>query len=179
MNDPDFHELLIRWFQYGCFCPVMRLHGYRWPLQPQYGTTGGATCVSGAPNEVWSYTEQVYDILSEYLRIRERMLPYVTELMEAAHEKGTPVMRPMFYDFPEDTQCWEVETQYMFGPDVIVTPVTDKDVREVQVYLPHGAKWTNAWTGETFDGGQWVTAAAPIEQIPLFTRDEFRLPLKA
>lgn len=65
----------------------MRLHGYRWPLQPQYGTTGGATCVSGAPNEVWSYTDQVCEILSDYLRLRERMLPYITELMEEAHEK--------------------------------------------------------------------------------------------
>lgn len=87
INDPEFHELLVRWFEYGCFCPVMRLHGYRWPLQPQYGTTGGAACVSGAPNEVWSYTDQVCEILSDYLRLRERMLPYITELMEEAHEK--------------------------------------------------------------------------------------------
>lgn len=106
INDPEFHELLVRWFEYGCFCPVMRLHGYRWPLQPQYGTTGGATCVSGAPNEVWSYTDQVCEILSDYLRLRERMLPYITELMEEAHEKGTPVMRPLFYDFPEDKESW-------------------------------------------------------------------------
>ena len=70
----------------------------------QYGTTGGATCVSGAPNEVWSYTDQVCEILSDYLRLRERMLPYITELMEEAHEKGTPVMRPLFYDFPEDKE---------------------------------------------------------------------------
>ena len=97
INDPEFHELLVRWFEYGCFCPVMRLHGYRWPLKPQYGTTGGATCVSGAPNEVWSYTDQVCEILSDYLRLRERMLPYITELMEEAHEKGTPVMLSLIH----------------------------------------------------------------------------------
>lgn len=178
INDPEFHELLIRWFEYGCFCPVMRLHGYRWPLQPQYGTTGGATCVSGAPNEVWSYTDQVCEILSDYLRLRERMLPYITELMEEAHEKGTPVMRPLFYDFPEDKESWNVETEYMFGPKVLVKPITDADARETDVYLPGGASWTNAWTGETFEGGQKVHVAAPIEQIPLFTRDGYKLPMK-
>ncbi len=177
VNDPDFHELLIRWFQYGCFCPVMRLHGYRWPLQPQHGTTGGAACVSGAPNEVWSYTPQVYEILSHYLRLRERMRPYITLLMEDAHEKGTPVMRPMFYDFPEDRECWETESEYMFGPNVLVVPVTEKDCRQVRVYLPEGCEWTNAWTGERFAGGQWITADAPIEQIPLFTRNGFELPV--
>ena len=177
VKDPEFHELLIRWFQYGCFCPVMRLHGYRWPLQSQQGTTGGAECVSGAPNEVWSYTTQVYDILSEYLRMRERLRPYVTKRMQEAHEKGTPVMRPMFYDFPDDPICWEVETQYLFGPDILVVPITDAGCRTIEVYLPAGASWTNAWSGEKFQGGQWITADAPIEQIPLFARDGFDIPV--
>ena len=178
VKDPDFHELLIRWFQYGCFCPVMRLHGYRWPLQPQQGTTGGAECVSGAPNEVWSYTPQVYDILSEYLHMRERLRPYVTKLMLEAHEKGTPVMRPMFYDFSEDPDCWEVETQYLFGPDVLVIPITDLGCRSIKVYLPKGASWTNAWSGEQFHGGQWITVDAPLEQIPLFAKDGFEIPVR-
>lgn len=177
VKDPDFHELLIRWFQYGCFCPVMRLHGYRWPLQPQQGTTGGAECVSGAPNEVWSYTPQVYEILSEYLYMRERLRPYVAKLMQEAHEKGTPVMRPMFYDFSDDPVCWEVETQYLFGPDVLVVPITDLGCRSVKVYLPKGASWTNAWNGEQFRGGQWIKVDAPIEQIPLFARDGFEIPV--
>lgn len=178
VEDPEFHELLIRWFQYGTFCPVMRLHGYRWPLQPQYGTTGGATCVSGAPNEVWSYSKQVEEILSKYLFIREKMRPYVTELMTQAHEKGTPVMRPMFYDFPEDKECWNVETQYMFGDRVIVVPITDLNCRRTKAYLPAGAIWRNAWTNETLEGGQWVEVDAPIEQIPLFTKDDFVLDLE-
>ena len=175
IGDPAFHELLIRWFQYGCFCPVMRMHGYRWPLQPQYGTTGGATCVSGAPNEVWSFGPEVDTILSKYLFLREGMKPYITGLMEQAHEKGTPVMRPLFYDFPEDQKAWEVEDQYLFGPDVLVKPVTEAGCRSVSVYLPAGADWTNAWTGRRFQGGQTVTVDAPLEQIPLFTKNEFVL----
>ena len=175
IGDPAFHELLIRWFQYGCFCPVMRMHGYRWPLQPQYGTTGGATCVSGAPNEVWSFGPEVEKILSKYLFLREGMKPYITGLMEQAHEKGTPVMRPLFYDFPEDQKAWEVEDQYLFGPDVLVKPVTEAGCRSVSVYLPAGADWTNAWTGRRYPGGQTVTVDAPLDQIPLFTKNEFVL----
>lgn len=175
IGDPAFHELLIRWFQYGCFCPVMRMHGYRWPLQPQYGTTGGATCVSGAPNEVWSFGPEVEKILSKYLFLREGMKPYITGLMEQAHEKGTPVMRPLFYDFPEDQKAWEVEDQYLFGPDVLVKPVTEANCRSVSVYLPEGADWVNAWTGRRFQGGQAVTVDAPLDQIPLFTKNEFVL----
>ncbi|QHQ59943.1 family 31 glucosidase [Anaerocolumna sedimenticola] len=175
IRDPKFHELLIRWFEYGTFCPVMRLHGYRWPLQPQYGTTGGATCISGASNEVWSYGDKVYNICKKYLTIREAMKPYITKIMEEAHTNGTPVMRPLFYDFPEDQVCWENETQYMFGPEVLVAPVMEQGVRELKVYLPKGADWTHIWTKETYPGGQTVSINAPVEEIPLFTKNGYEL----
>lgn len=171
IDDPDFHEVLIRWFEYGTFCPVMRLHGYRWPFKPQYGTTGGAECVSGADNEVWSYGDKVYDICKKYLKIREAMMPYITTLMEEAHKKGTPVMRPMFYDFPEDKLCWENESQYMFGPNILVAPIMEKGQTEREVYLPSGSNWTNAWTKEKIEGGKTILVDAPIDQIPLFLRD--------
>ena len=177
IRDPEFHELLVRWFQYGCFCPVMRMHGDRWPTQPQYGTTGGATCLSGAPNEVWSYTPEVLEILTEYLHLRENMRPYITEAMRQAHEKGTPVMRPVFYDFSNDSVCWDIENEYMFGPDVLVIPVTEQGCRRMRIYLPDGAVWTNAWTKEKFVGGQWIYVDTPIEQIPLFTKNGYQLPL--
>ncbi|MBE6088309.1 MAG: glycoside hydrolase family 31 protein [Clostridium beijerinckii] len=171
IDDPDFHEVLIRWFEYGTFCPVMRLHGYRWPFKPQYGTTGGAECVSGADNEVWSYGDKVYEICKKYLKIREAMMPYITTLMEEAHKKGTPVMRPMFYDFPEDKLCWENESQYMFGPNILVAPIMEKGQTEREVYLPVGSNWTNTWTKEKIEGGQTILVDAPIDQIPLFLRD--------
>jgi Alpha-glucosidases, family 31 of glycosyl hydrolases len=171
IDDPDFHEVLIRWFEYGTFCPVMRLHGYRWPFKPQYGTTGGAECVSGADNEVWSYGDKVYEICKKYLKIREAMMPYITTLMEEAHKKGTPVMRPMFYDFPEDKLCWENESQYMFGPNILVAPIMEKGQTEREVYLPVGSNWTNTWTKEKMEGGKTILVNAPIDQIPLFLRD--------
>ena len=175
VRDPAFHELLVRWFEYGTFCPVMRLHGYRWPIQPQVGTTGGATCLSGAPNEVWSYTDEVYEILKDYLFLREKMKPYIETIMRQAHEKGTPVMRPLFYDFPEDEKAWETEDAYMFGPDVLVAPVMYAGQTTRSVYLPAGAVWTNYWTGDKLEGGQTVSVEAPLEQIPLFMKDEFHL----
>ena len=153
----------------------MRLHGYRWPLQPQVGTTGGAACVSGAPNEIWSYSDEVYEICKKYLFLRESMKPYITKLMKEAHEKGTPVMRPLFYDFPEDTVCWEEETQYMFGPDLLVAPVMEEGVTERTVYLPEKSEWTNVWTKEKHQGGQVIKVKAPIDQIPLFSRNGFEL----
>ena len=177
ITDPRFHELLIRWFQWGCFCPVMRLHGFREPLKPQYGTTGGASCRSGADNEVWYYSDEVYEACKKYLFMRERLKPYIEKIMQAAHDKGTPVIRPLFYDFPRDKAAWETEDAYMFGPDYLVAPVLYEGLRERKVYLPPGAMWTNAWTGESFEGGRIVTSPAPLDIIPVFCRDSAKLPL--
>ena len=170
-TNPDFRELLVRWFEYGTFCPVMRLHGERVPLKDPIGTYGGGLCVSGADNEVWSFGEEAYEILKYYLELRERMKPYITELMEAAHMKGSPVMRPLFYDIPEDPKCWDVNDEYMFGPDVLVAPVMHAKMTSRKVYLPEGSRWTNYWTGETLEGGQETEVATPLSQIPLFTRN--------
>ena len=170
-TNPDFRELLVRWFEYGTFCPVMRLHGERVPLKDPIGTYGGGLCVSGADNEVWSFGEEAYEILKYYLELRERMKPYITELMEAAHMKGSPVMRPLFYDIPEDPKCWDVNDEYMFGPDVLVAPVMHAKMTSRKVYLPEGSRWTNYWTGETLEGGQEMEVATPLSQIPLFTRN--------
>ena len=175
IEDPHFRELLIRWFEYGTFCPVMRLHGDREPHKPQQGTTGGAACLSGADNEVWSFGEEAYTICKQYLQLREQLKPYITQLMQAAHEKGTPVMRPLFYDFPKDDVAWEIENQYMFGPDVLVAPILYEGVRERMVYLPKGSTWTNLWTKEKFLGGQTLQVQAPLEQIPVFIRGEMQI----
>jgi Alpha-glucosidases, family 31 of glycosyl hydrolases len=170
-DDPKFQELLIRWFEYGTFSPVMRLHGERLPLQEPMGTNGGAACVSGAANEVWSFGDEAYEICKYYLVLREKMKPYITELMQAAHEKGTPVMRPLFYDFPDDTKSWEIEDQYMFGPDVLVAPILYAEQREREIYLPKGDEWKDFWTGEIVNGGTTIKVSAPLAQIPVYIRN--------
>lgn len=176
VRDPAFHELLIRWFEFGCFCPVMRLHGDREPHQPPLGATGGGSTPSGGPNEVWSYGEANYDIMIKYMALRETLRPYITQLMQAAHETGDPVMRPLFYDFPEDPETWQVEDAYLFGPDVLVAPILEAGQTQRAVYLPAGASWRNAATGEVTPGGRWIPdCSAPLERIPVFVR-EGKLP---
>ena len=170
-KDPSFQELLVRWFEWGTFCPVMRLHGERQPLQAPIGDYGGGLCVSGADNEVWSFGDENYSILKRYLELRKHMKPYIMELMQAAHEKGTPVMRPLFYDVPSDMKSWDIEDEYMFGPDVLVAPVLYAGETERKVYLPKGSRWKNYWTGEVVKGGSSVVVSTPIEQIPVFTRN--------
>lgn len=168
--DSKFHEILIRWFEFGTFCPVMRLHGFREPFKEPLGTTGGGKHISGAENEVWSYGDEVYEICKKYMNLREKMRPYVRKLMKAAHEKGTPIMRPLFYDFPEDKIAWEIEDEYMFGPDLLVAPILYADARERKVYLPDGM-WRNICNGEMYQGKQRITVAAPIDQIPVFVKN--------
>lgn len=174
-EDPDFRELFVRWFQWGTFCPVMRLHGDREPRQPQQGTTGGAACCSGAANEVWSYGGAVYEICKKYMGLREQLRPYTRSLMEEAHRKGTPVIRPLFYQYPEEKECWEIEDSYFFGPDILVAPVCYPGQTERMVYLPGKGSWIECGNGTTYSGGQWVRAEAPIEKIPFFVRKESRI----
>ncbi|MCR4934769.1 MAG: family 31 glucosidase [Lachnospiraceae bacterium] len=166
----DFRELFVRWFQWGAFCPVMRLHGDREPRQPQYGTTGGATCRSGAPNEIWSYGEKVYEICKSYIELRESMRDYIRSLMEEAHEKGSPVIRTLFYEFPEDKDAWEIEDEYMFGSKYLVAPILNLGQRERKVYLPKGAKWLCNTDKKIYEGGTEVTVPAPLETMPVFER---------
>ena len=169
-DDPQFRELFARWFEWGAFLPVMRLHGDREPRQPQYGETGGATCRSGAPNEIWSYGGEVFEICKKYIALRESMREYIRGIMEEAHEKGSPIMRTLFYEFPEDDTCWSVEDEYMFGDRYLVAPVFESGARKRQVYLPKSCSWKRLGNDEALEGGRVITADAPLEDIPVFEK---------
>ncbi len=171
INDPAFRELLVRWFEYGAFCPVMRLHGFRQPFRGPLGTTGGGRQISGAENEIWSYGDEVYEICKKYLELREKMRPYLRGLMREAHEKGTPVMRPLFYEFPMDAKAWEIEDEYMFGSKLLVAPVLYENQRERSLYLPEGS-WKHIFSGKVCEGGRCISVAAPLDEIPVFSREQ-------
>ena len=164
-----FRELLVRWFQWGCYCPVMRLHGDRAPAEPVYRKDGTRVLNSGSDNEVWSFGEEAYPILVKYMNRREEMRDYVRGLMQEAHEAGTPLLRGMFYEFPEDENCALLQDQYMFGGKYLVAPVMEPGARSRSVYLPAG-QWRNVDTGEVLEGGQRVTVPAPLEVIPVLER---------
>ena len=169
-EDPAYRELLIRWFEWGTFCPVFRLHGNRKGKAAPGGEAEGAM-FSGGPNEVWSYGEEAYEILKEHLFLRERLRPYIRERMRAAHELGTPVMRPLFYDFPGDRAAWDIRDQYMFGPDILVAPVMRPGTRKRSLYLPKGERWKDVRTGIVLEGGAVSTVDAPLSSIPVFARE--------
>ena len=169
-DDPGFRELFARWFQWGTFCPVMRLHGDREPRQPQVGTTGGAHCCSGADNEVWSYGEEVYQICIKYMNIREKLRDYTRELMQEAHEKGTPVIRPLFYEFSGDPECWNIEDTYCYGPDVLAAPVLEAGMKVRRLYLPAGAAWCEYETGAEYEGGRWIEVPVSLDAMPVFVK---------
>ena len=168
-ENPEFRELLVRWFQWGCYCPVMRLHGDRQPAQPVYRKDGTRVLNSGSDNEVWSFGEEAYPILVKYMRRREEMRDYVRSLMKEAHESGTPLLRGMFYEFPGDAECALLQDQYMFGGKYLVAPVMELGARNRKVYLPAGT-WRNVDTGEVLQGGGFVMIPAPLEVIPVLER---------
>ena len=100
------------------------------------------------------------------------MKPYIMKQMKKAHEEGAPIMRPMFYDFPEDEKVYEIGDQYMFGPDILVTPVTEKGAIKRKVYLPKGAKWKEFSGDKEYEGGRWIEFDAPVNKIPAFVKNE-------
>ena len=173
IQDPQFRELLVRWFAWGCFCPVFRMHGERspWYEREEEFINNVRQLTSGQDNEVWSFGEDNYEILKKYLFIRERLRPYIREQMRHASECGAPVMRPLFFDFPADEKAWDVQDAYMFGPELLIAPVMEGGVTERTVYLPKGYLWTDAFTKTVYEGGQTVTVPAPIDVIPVFVKE--------
>ena len=103
--------------------------------------------------------------MKKYIELREELRPYTRRLMQEASETGAPVMRPLFYQFPEDERVWEIKDQFLFGDQYLVAPVTEYGAREREVYLPAGARWTEQSTGKTYEGGR-----APLDVIPVFVR---------
>lgn len=176
ISDEKFRELLVRWFQWGAFCPVFRMHGERspWYEREQEFIDGVRQLTSGQDNEVWSFGDDNYEILKKYLFIRENLRPYIRDAMDECSRSGLPVMRPLFFDFNEDSCAWDTEDEYMFGKDILVAPVMEDGARERSVYLPDGAEWTDAYTGEKYKGGQRVTVPAPIDIIPVFFKNDAR-----
>ena len=168
-KDPAFRELLIRWFQWGCYCPVMRLHGDRQPSEQVFRADGTPVLNSGSDNEVWSFGEEAYPILVKYMNRREELRDYVRGLMREAHEEGTPLIRGMFYAFPKDENCALIKDQYMFGDRYLVAPVLQPGVRGRTVYLPEG-KWRDVETGTEYSGKQWAEITAPLDVIPVLER---------
>jgi len=157
----------VRWFQFGAFCPLFRLHGHRQPEDP------GSSCGgSGGKNEIWEFGNVAYPAITKVIYLREQLRGYVMDQMKLAASVGTPVLRPLFFDFPLDQAAYGVEDQYMFGPDWLVAPVLQYRATNRNVYLPTlppNQVWTHFFTNQDYNPGT-VTIATPIDTFPLFFR---------
>ena len=172
VNDPDFQQLLIRWYQFAVYSAVLRMHGDRGPYNiPALDDRdwGGGYLHTGQPNELWSYGAENFKIMKHYYDIRVEMKDYIQSLFDEASANGSPLIRTMFYEFPEDKACWELSDQYMFGSRYLVAPIFHLNQFERKVYLPAG-QWKLTSDGTVYEGGGTVTVAAPIEYMPVFER---------
>ncbi len=162
-----FRELIVRWFQFGLFCPVMRLHGTR---NRHFEPTPGLKEPSADPNEIWSFGEENLPILKDLILTREKMKPYIKKQMDIASKKGYPIMRPMFFEYPDDDICYTLETQYMFGDDIIFAPIVERGQTVKTVYIPDG-EWILTKDKKRYTKGTYEINAEINEYIALVKAD--------
>ena len=162
-KNPQFQELFARWFQFSSFCPMFRVHSAS-------GLNPG--------REFWRFDEKTQGILRNYLDLRYRLLPYLYSVAWQVTDSGSTFMRPLVMDFPNDPQVMNIVDQYLFGPAIMVTPITSAGTTNQPLYLPAaGAPWYKFWTGASVPAGQRIEAAAPVETMPLFVKPGSILPL--
>jgi alpha-D-xyloside xylohydrolase len=159
-DNPAYRELYIRWFQFGTFCPIFRAHGTRTTNQ----------------NEIWSYGPEAQKILTAYDNLRYRLMPYIYSLAWKTTSAVYTIMRPLVMDFREDVRAQNIGDQFLFGPAILVNPVTEPGVTVRHLYLPD-AKWYDFWTGASLQGGRFIDAPTTIERMPLYVRAGSLLPL--
>ena len=159
-NDPAYRELYVRWFEFGAFCPVFRAHGTRATNQ----------------NEIWSYGPEAEKTLIAYDKLRYRLMPYIYSLAWKTTSEGYTIMRPLVMDFRQDVRAQNVGDQFLFGPAILVNPVTEPGATTRHLYLPN-ATWYDFWTGAKLAGGKSIDAPTTIDHMPLFVRAGSILPL--
>ena len=159
-HDPAYRELFIRWFQFGTFCPIFRVHGTR----------------AGDRNELWSYGAEAQKILTGFDRLRYELMPYIYSVAwKTTSEHYTP-MRPLVMDFRTDVRAQNIGDQFLFGPAILVNPVTEPDAATRHLYLPK-AQWYDFWSGKTVEGAKSIDAPVTIERIPLYVRAGSIIPI--
>jgi alpha-D-xyloside xylohydrolase len=159
---PEWRELYTRWFQFGAFTPLFRSHG-------EYPQRETPIIAKDDP--------AMMESLTFYHRLRYRLMPYIYTVAAGTHFDDGTIMRPLVMDFEADRRVWEIDDQYLFGPSLLVAPVTEFEARERTLYLPSGTKWHDLASGEVLEGGQDVTVPAPRERMPLFARAGSIIPM--
>lgn len=152
-SDEAYQERMIRWVQTAAFLPFMRVHGYMSQTEP------------------WRYSEQTLRIVTRFIRLRYELQPYILDCARRVSEEGYTMMRPLVFDFADDRDALAQDCEYMFGPELLICPVTETGVSTVRVYLPENkGGWKDYWTDAVYDGGQYLDVPLSIETIPVFRR---------
>ena len=152
-TDTAYIERMLRWIETAVYLPLMRVHGYMSNTEP------------------WNYGAEAQAIIADCLRERYRLLPYIDSCAVAVAEQGGTLMRPLVFDFTNDPEALQQKYEYMFGPALLVSPVTEPGVTVWRTYLPkHDGGWYDYRTGEHYDGGQYVTTPVTKAFIPVFVR---------
>lgn len=158
-TDPSYHEILIRWFQYGTFNPILRIHGYK------------------TNTELWLFGDTVLQACKKMIELRYRLMPYIYSTAWQVSKKNATMMKPLPMDFRTDTAVYSKNMQFMFGNAFLVSPVVQPNATTFPVYLPKFVKWYDFYTGKTYHGGQTVQVDAPLDKIPLFVRAGSIVPM--
>jgi len=127
-------------------------------------------------NELWSYVPEAQKILTSFDRLRYRLLPYVYSLAWKITSESYTMMRPLVMDFRSDVRAQNVGDQFLFGPGLLVNPVTEPAATARHLYLPN-ARWYDFWTGETAEGGRAIDAPTSLDRIPLYVRAGSIIPM--
>jgi alpha-D-xyloside xylohydrolase len=158
-TDPKYHDILIRWFQWGTFNPIFRVHGYQTETEP------------------WKYGDTVEANMRSMLNLRYRLMPYIYSEAWQVSKNGSTMMRPLIMDFKNDPTAIAQSYEYMFGKSFLVAPITEAGVTEWNVYLPKSTIWYDFWIGKRFTGGQTIKTHAPQDRIPLFVKAGSIVPM--
>jgi alpha-D-xyloside xylohydrolase len=165
-----FRELVVRWFQFGLFSPIMRLHGARTRSENHVPKHPGIIEQSGGDNEIWAFGDDNYPILKKIIELRKRMKPYTKIYMDIAEQSGKPIMRPMFFDFYADEVCYTLEDQYMYGEDILFAPIVNQGQTDREVYLPEG-RWVHVYDRTVYEGQQYLQCHAELDQFIAFVKE--------
>ena len=158
-TDEKYHDILLRWFQWGAFNPVFRVHGYQSETEP------------------WKYGDKVENAMRKMLNLRYRLMPYIYSAAWQVSKNGSTMMRPLVMDFNADQKAIQQGYEYMFGKSMLVAPVTEAGVSNWDVYLPKESVWYDLWTGKKFSGGQTLKADASENKIPVFVKGGSIIPV--
>ncbi|AYW46532.1 glycosyl hydrolase family 31 [Tetragenococcus koreensis] len=167
----NFRELMIRWFQFAVFSPILRMHGDRQPHTIRIGENGGGLRTSGGPNEIWSFGKEVEEILTKFICIREKLAKYIETLYDESAKVGYPIIRSLFFEFPYDSETWNETTNYMFGSDLLIVPIVEEKTTKTEVYLPKGCNWTEVFSGISYEGGRNYEIIVSLDTLPVFCKE--------